>query len=982
MSQLVQAADGNFYGTEYFGPNATWEGGCGADGDCPAEVYRVTPAGEVTPVYTLSPIPPSIGEIDDGLYVGSDGNLYGTDSQGGVDGGGSIYRISLDGTVNVLYSFPDNPTDADPAPYGSVPLSRPMQGSDGNFYGTAAFGGPIAGSNTGTVWKLAVSPPLPAPVILTLSQQNIQPNQSVTLNWSVANAYSTTMQQCYAFIQGSPTGAGAWTGLQTGTFDATQNPPYSGSATITPTADGVYTYALTCGGMESAFATLIVGAPPTLSVTTESLPAGQAGTAYAQTLQASGGVAPYTWSIGSGALPTGLSLAPGTGVISGTPTAPGTASFTVQVKDAESTPQSATQNLTITISPVPLAVSTTQLPSGSEGVAYSQTLVATGGITPYSWSITSGTLPTGLSLSSSSGTISGTPTSPATFVFTVQVKDSESTPQTATAGLNIVVNASAVTITTSSLPGATVGAAYSQTLEASGGVGPYAWSVVSGALPAGLSLATSTGVISGTPIAAGTASFSVQVKDSESTPQSVIATFSITVNLPPAAATPIFSPSAGTYTSAQKVTIGDATSGATIYYTTNGTTPTTSSTEYIGPVTVGSTETIEAIATASGYSTSAVASATYTINLPEAATPTFSPAAGTYTSAQTVTIGDSTPNATIYYTTNGATPTTSSAVYSGPITVSSSETIEAIAAASGYTTSAVATAAYTITSPGFSLTASPDSVSVIQGNSATSTITVTDVGGFSGNVALSSSGLPSGVTAAFAAGSAAGTQVATFSANASAAVTSNPVTVTIGGTSSGTLSATTSIALTIAEPPFTAGPDGTTTMTVSQGATTENTGTISVVGTNGFSGIVNLACSVTTSLTDVSDMPTCSLNPTSVTISGITAQTSTLTVTTTAASSAANQMRNPFWPVAGGDTLALALLFIRQRRRSRWQARLGLLILFISAGLVACGGGSSGGGGGGGGGSPGTTAGGYTITVTGTSGSVSATVGSIALTVQ
>ena len=166
---------------------------------------------------------------------------------------------------------------------------------------------------------------------------------------------------------------------------------------------------------------------------------------------------------------------------------------------------------------------------------------------------------------------------------------------------------------------------------------------------------------------------------------------------PSPAATPTFTPASGTsFSSTLSVSIADATPGATIYYTTNGSTPTTSSSVYSGPITISATTTVNAIATASGFSQSAVASAAYTLQSPAAATPIFTPASGTsFSSSLSVTIADSTPGATIYYTTNGSTPTTTSTIYKGPISVTSTTTIQAIATASGFTQSAVVSASYT-----------------------------------------------------------------------------------------------------------------------------------------------------------------------------------------------------------------------------------------------------------------------------------------------
>ncbi len=163
-----------------------------------------------------------------------------------------------------------------------------------------------------------------------------------------------------------------------------------------------------------------------------------------------------------------------------------------------------------------------------------------------------------------------------------------------------------------------------------------------------------------------------------------------------AAAVPVFSPKPAIFTSTQSVTISDATAGAAIYYTINGTTPTTSSTLYIGPISVSSTETIKAIAASPGYSNSGVASGLYTI---AAVAPVFSPKAGTYTSPQSVSLTDTTPGASIYYTTDGTKPTTSSTMYTGPITIATTQSVKAIAVATGYGISTVASAAYIIAVP-------------------------------------------------------------------------------------------------------------------------------------------------------------------------------------------------------------------------------------------------------------------------------------------
>jgi Chitobiase/beta-hexosaminidase C-terminal domain/Fn3 associated len=195
------------------------------------------------------------------------------------------------------------------------------------------------------------------------------------------------------------------------------------------------------------------------------------------------------------------------------------------------------------------------------------------------------------------------------------------------------------------------------------------------------------------------------------------------------------------------VTISDATPGASIYYTTDGSTPTTRPPLYSSPITVSSTEILQAFAVASNYSNSGVASTTFTI-APRTETPTISLVSGTYTAVQTVTIADGSAGATVYYTSDGTVPITNSPVYRGPITVSSSETVNAIAVAAGYSISTVASATYTIP-PNFSIAISPPSLPLLAGYSADATITVTPWGGINSVIFFSCSGLPSGATCVF-----------------------------------------------------------------------------------------------------------------------------------------------------------------------------------------------------------------------------------------
>ena len=279
------------------------------------------------------------------------------------------------------------------------------------------------------------------------------------------------------------------------------------------------------GTTATAKLALYIEGAPVVSPANKTLPTGSLNIPYSQQLTVTGGLAPYTWCVVGGdgstcdatqaALPPGLTLDAGSGLISGTPTAnSGPVTFTVKVADSEPVPAYGSATYSITI----ITINTTTVPPATANQPYSTTLTASGGQGKLSWCVFNsggtcdpagqGTLPPGITMNVG-GTISGTATKLGSYPFTAQVCDAQKTPQCTTAQFILVVQ---FVIDQKVLPQGTQNLAYSTTLTATGGTAPYTWSLVSGTLPAGLSLDPS-GLISGTPTTVGTSSFTVQATD-------------------------------------------------------------------------------------------------------------------------------------------------------------------------------------------------------------------------------------------------------------------------------------------------------------------------------------------------------------------------------------------------------------------------------------------------------------------------------------
>jgi len=279
-------------------------------------------------------------------------------------------------------------------------------------------------------------------------------------------------------------------------------------------------------GEMSANVTITVGdpsAPDPLSIGGGSTLTATKGTPFSYQIPATGGTPPYIWKVAAGTLPSGIVLDPNTGALTGTPTVAGTMSVTVQMTDSKS--QTIQKALTITVTGPPLDIATSSIANATRGTSFSQQLNATGGKPAYSWALTAGALPGGLTLASSTGIISGTPSAVGTFNFTVTATDAE----THTVSRAFTITVLAPPLSAAGVPALSglKGSSLSYQLSATGGTPPYTWSVSTGTLPSGLSLSSTTGLISGVPTVAGSFAVVITVLDAAA----VSATTSVLIKL-------------------------------------------------------------------------------------------------------------------------------------------------------------------------------------------------------------------------------------------------------------------------------------------------------------------------------------------------------------------------------------------------------------------------------------------------------------------
>jgi hypothetical protein len=337
----------------------------------------------------------------------------------------------------------------------------------------------------------------------TLAGATSSPSPGGSVSFSVLGPQSSAPSSC--------TGAG-WSSVGSAVA-ITANGTYNASTSFTPSTAGTYWwYASYTGDSDNAAANSGCTSTSTtvhLALSPSTLAAATVYGAYSQTISASGGASPYSFALTSGTLPAGLTLTSG-GVLSGTVNTAGqNGSYAITVTATDGLGVTGSASYTLVVDPPPIVLSPPTLTNPTGEASYSKTISASGGASAYTYAVTSGALPTGLSLAGATGVVSGTESGPGSFSFTITATDAHG--YTGSQAYSVTVVNPTITLSPTSMPGAVGGLSYSQTITASGGVGPYTYAITGGSLAgSGLTLA-SNGVISGTP------------------PLSLIATYTFTV---------------------------------------------------------------------------------------------------------------------------------------------------------------------------------------------------------------------------------------------------------------------------------------------------------------------------------------------------------------------------------------------------------------------------------------------------------------------
>jgi uncharacterized protein YhjY with autotransporter beta-barrel domain len=417
--------------------------------------------------------------------------------------GAPVIGVSSAGDTTATVSFSAPSSNGGAAITGYTVTSNP-----GGITATGATG-PITviGLTNGTAYTFTVTASNSAGTGGASAASNSvtpQATQTITFSNPGAQSFGTTPTLVATASSGlTVTFTSSTTAVCTITTSGVLSTVSPGTCTINADQAGNGAF-LAAARVTRSFAIVVPGGA--VAIDTTSVPQGTAGSAYSQTIAASGGATPYTFALTAGALPAGVSMT-SAGVLSGTPTVAGTFNFIVQVTDAAT--QTASQALSLVVAAPTISLSPATLLNGIAGTAYSQNLVASGGTAPYTFALSAGALPIGLTLASD-GTLSGTST--VSGIFNITVTATDSLGFSGAQAYTLTMTSPAITITPASLPGATVATAYAQTLSASGGTAPYTFAITSGALPAGLTFAGS-GALSGTPTAGGTFNITVTATD-------------------------------------------------------------------------------------------------------------------------------------------------------------------------------------------------------------------------------------------------------------------------------------------------------------------------------------------------------------------------------------------------------------------------------------------------------------------------------------